>query len=506
MNDRVTAFCDAVTELSVANARRRAWWYTWLASRDRFRTNLFALFVGRDDSTDSSVSSGGALQIAKEIAAAVQGRLAAIRHPAAAPVGTDVVIVAPASAPALSNMSAPYRDTYFGTLQETLRSGGETPALVGIPVTTRSRTVAALARRRDLPASSIYHWLRFPDIVHALFETAKMRIDCPPDGLPREAAAVIRTEKLQMKAEMFSGLLVERAIRRLLAACPDARVIHTYENNPWEHAVDHAAHEAIPPRHVIGYLHCAVLPSHLKNYMAPEEARIRPQPDVIVCTGPAARDVFLGLGHHEPERVRSGCALRDPDIASATVRTAPPIPVETVLVVLEGLRSMTDVIRFLDVARKFAEGRRILIRAHPVMPLPKLLDEAGVQLEPAAGFDESRQPSLDAAIEEADAVVFVSSTAAMKALIMGRPLIKVKLHDVLEDDPLFACSALKEIIRRPEELEIAIRKFEQMTLSDFERDLTTARAYLSAYMAPPTKDALTAFRISAPAAAQFRAI
>jgi hypothetical protein len=493
--DAVRIYCESVTALSRANAGIPAWWYTWLSSRDRFNSGLFDVFMSAPAGrTPLARRRRGLLRLAKEIAAAIESRIVAWLHPARPMAGAGVILVAPAMPDALRPDNSPYRDTYFGTLIEILAARGERPLLIGLPVGHRRRTVRALARRGDIPAASVAHYLRSADIIAAAWQLLTMRFETAgtrfPDGT--EASRHIAAEIAGERGAMFQGLLVERALARALARHPRARVIHTYENNPWERAVDRAAHGAAPRRDVVGYLHCAVLPSHLKNFMAPEETAIRPAPDRIVCTGPAAREVFLRLGAHDPARVLAGGALRGSALSQLVPRRSPPSRIRTVLVVLEGLASMTELLRFLAAAAP-AGGRRILLRPHPVMPLSVLLPAAGITLDRARGLDESRAPALDDAIAEAQAVIYQSSTAAMTALALGVPLIKVRLPGALEDDPLFACDALKRVVDRPDRLAAALDDFEGMDQLTFDAELDRARGYLERYLAPADDAALACF-------------
>ena len=491
----VRAFCDAVTALSRANADTPVWWYTWLSSRDRFNSGLFDVFLGAPvDRRPTAYRGHGFIPLAKEVAAAIESRIVAWLCPARAIDDAGVILVAPATPEALGSGNRPYRDTYFGALMETLRARGERPLLIGLPVGHRRRTVRALARRGDIPAASVAHHLRLGDIAAAAWRSLTTTLDGAAVRLPdgTDATPFVAGELGLERRSMFQGLLVERAMARVLARHPRARVIHTYENNPWERAVDRAAHRATPRRDVIGYLHCAVLPSHLKNFKAPEEDGIRPSPDRIVCTGPAAREVFLGLGAHDPARVLAGCALRGPALSALAPRRAPAERIRTVLAVLEGLKSMTSLLQFLAAAAP-AGDRRILIRAHPVMPLDVLLPAAGVSLDPARGLGASRAPGLVDAIAEAQAVIYQSSTAAMTALAMGVPLVKVRLPGPLEDDPLFACNALKRAIERPDQLQAALDAFEGMPQATFEAERARAHDYLDSYLAPANDAGLACF-------------
>ena len=478
------AFLNVVTALSIANADNECWWYTWLASRDRFNSDIFSLFIDQENKpTRIRIKR---LPLLRAIAAALEGWFIARVNPVAPIERVDVLLIAPSDAATLARKDKPYHDTYFGPLMGYLRTAGEYPLLVGIPVATRRATVKALAKSGEIPAQSIFHTLRAGDIVvaawralNAGFNSVDVRL---LDG--RSALPHIELEFQRAKCDIFFGLIIEKATRRLLRIHQAARVIHTYENNPWEHAIDRAAHTDKVRRDVTGYLHCAVLPSHLKNYKAKEEAGLRPEPDRIICTGPAARDVFLSLGSHDSARVFPGCALREQDITTTAPRNAPPKRISTVLAVLEGSLSMTELIRFLAMAAACLKGRRILLCPHPVMPLKVLLPAAGIVLKRGGVLGESRASGLQEAIAEADAVVYQSSTAVMTALATGVPIIKVRLPATLEDDPLFACDALKQVVDAPEMMELAFNHFETMAQGTYEIERDRARAYLMDYLTP----------------------
>lgn len=487
----VAAFCDAVTALSHANAKTPEWWYTWLSARDRFNTPVFEAYLADGGDAVPAITGAGWIRLAKEVTYAVVGWLAAKRYPVSQ-TKADVLIVVPATPGALENGDPIYRDPYFNSLHDVLRRGGERPLLIGMPVGPRWATVRALARRVDVPATSMFHFLSLAQIVRAAWRAAQARFSLPPLRFPsgEPAGSYLSRALAAERGHIFFGAMMEAAARRFLIEHPAARVIHTYENHPWERAVDKEA--AAARRDVVGYLHCAVLPSHLKNYIAPEERAWRPAPSRIVCTGAAAREVFLSLGAHASDRVEAGCDLRGPDRKWMLVRDAPPNRIETVLVLLEGLWSMTRLLRFLAKAADALDGKKLLLRAHPVLPLRALLAVSGVSLVPGR-LEESGAATLEDALAEADAVLYQSSTAAMTALAMGVPLIKVRLPGPLEDDPLFACPTLKETVSAPADLGPAISRLEGMTAEAFLRKRDAARAYLDDYLTPPDAATLAPF-------------
>jgi hypothetical protein len=496
--DPVIAYCDAVTEISRANAETRTWWYTWLSSRDRFNSRVFdACFAAAVGAPQKPARGGlllGFVQITKEVAAVLEGWIVARLHPVRWREEASIIVIAPTADRALGSQNTPYSDPYFGILFEWLRAHGETPGLIGLPQGNRRRTVTALAKRNDMPCAALHHYLRFRDIVSAVLHAARANFKVPALGLPGgdKLISVIRADLAAARGDILFGLLVERAIGRALKLNPQARIIHTYENNPWERAVALAARDQHPPREVTGYLHCAVLPSHLKNFQAPQEKGLRPAPHRIVCTGPAARALFLSLGAHDPTQVVAGCALRDPEIFKLRARATPPPRVETVLVLLEALQSTIELLRFLKAAAPTLAGRRVLLRPHPMMPLEALLPGAGIRLGDNI-FAESRPRDLAAALEESDVALYQSSTAAFTALAMGIPVVKVSLPLPFDDDPLLACDALKRIVKQPEALVIALKDFEAMSQAAYLAERDQAADYMGSYLVPPDEITLRPF-------------
>jgi hypothetical protein len=239
----VAAFCDAVTELSCANASSRAWWYTWLSTRDRFNSGVFDAYLGAATGASEKVAKGGWLRgfvrFAKEAAAAFEGWVVARRHPAQLDRSANVIVVAPTADKTIGWQNEPYCDPYFGKLLDWLHAHGEAPLLIGLPQGDRRSAVAGLAERSDIPAAAFHHFLSLGDIVAAILQVARTCFKVPLLELPGgdNARSVIRADLAAARGDILFGLLVERAIGRALTLNPQARVIHTYENNPWERAV-----------------------------------------------------------------------------------------------------------------------------------------------------------------------------------------------------------------------------------------------------------------------------
>ncbi len=536
------AYADLVTGLAEVNAGRRGWWYSWLSSRDQFRCPLPGdllwlarveawLAAGAEDGATLSCADGGVagavaararragwrveVQLAARLrwgvravtlrlgaladaakAAAVGGLvwLAARRHPRpqADLAGNAVILVGWLDQALLRPADGPRADVYFGRLAAMLEQSGERVLHLGPVMAPPGRigAVTAAAAAESGRLATIGHFLTLADVAAAVLAALAERVRLPAADRPLLRRALARRVVYSAQARM-----IEKAVARALAANPAARVIHLYENLPWERAVDLAAGRA--GRDVVGYLHCAVLPSHLSYCLDQREAAIRPRPDRIVCTGPAARDVLLSLGRHDPATVLPGMALRDRDATLPPVAAARPARIRTVLVLLEALYKMVPLLQALQRAAALSPGLDLVVRAHPGLPFATLAAAAGL----AAGrLRPSTAAGLREAIAAADLVVYQGTTAALTAAEMGLPLLWFDGGLPFTDDPLFRCPSFKRTFRRAEDLAPAVAAFEAMADAQWQAERDRLRAYAMDYARPPGPAGFDDFRIAPPPA------
>ena len=166
------------------------------------------------------------------------------------------------------------------------------------------------------------------------------------------------------------------------------------------------------------------------------------------------------------------------------------------LVVLEGLPSMVSpLILFMHRALAGQTAVKASVRVHPQCPysLERLLHEAAFSLKGHPTLAPSRHAHLLDDFEEADLVVYKGSTAAIEAGYLGIPLIHVRTPDLITDDPLFEVSALKRVVRQPDELLPAVADLARLTPDQLIVSVTVFRDYVDDYFAAPTEDAMAAF-------------
>lgn len=385
-----------------------------------------------------------------------------------------------------------YRDIYFGDLPRWLAEQGKRVVLAGGCAQGERPVLAHLMARRDCAS-----WLR-PSIVDATwgdlaaaFRVAVfpgVRLPSLPLGGLIDLRPLVARDLASERDAILTGALLHRVALRLLRRHSNARILHVYENNFWERSTYRAA--AAFSRSVVGYLHCAVLPGHLKNYAGQHEWAVRPHPQRIVTTGPDAAELLASLGSYPANMIVAGVALRDPP-ARVEEPTAPPQP-GRVLVLLEGLMSMAPLLRLCHEAALVRTDLQIVVRAHPDLPAARISRDAGFDFD-RSPLRSSDTDDLRADIAEAAVVVYQGTTAAITVGLLPRPLVRAALDARVDDDPLAGIDELKWQFSDLASLLAALDEALACPASRLERAATARAARILRRWSPPTPDQLEVF-------------
>jgi len=202
---------------------------------------------------------------------------------------------------------------------------------------------------------------------------------------------------------------------------------------------------------------------------------------------------MIRFSGHTPDELVAGCALRHEYLAKIPPRPGLRRPVRNILVVLEGLPTMSHLVKLVHDDLNDSEIYRTVVRPHPAYGLGLTLSDAGLTIAGFRGLSESIHPSILDDLEEADLVIYKGSTAALEAGYMGIPLVHFKQQNLLTDDPLFEVSSLKEVIETSEELLRAIERFSVMDNGDFHNQHSQLCRYIDEYLSMPTADNTSVF-------------
>ena len=377
-----------------------------------------------------------------------------------------------------------YRDTYFGDLALQAQNRGLSALHVGVVLQDSFAVLRSFRQRRsenDPAMMSLGRYVRPWDIPAAAWRALFPGLTVSNVGSWQRQ---IRTDLLADTGTRFDGLMMEKAWGRLLKDIRPKHCLQMWENNPWEKSLLIAAKQAGVS--CDGYLHTVVIPAHLKFQLTDTARDYQPLPRKIFCAGPGSADRLRGLGVYPDGMVLPACMLRDTLPDSEPTQPEIPIKVRTILVVLEGLPTMVDLIRFADQAAAEFPDIDFQVRAHPALGLNRLGPMANVEFDKGRALSAPAMPA-EIALQQADLVIYQGSMMGVTAMWLGVPVVKFQADPLLDDDPL-PPDAGQFRVKDPVQLGQAIAGIESWSEESYMAWRDGARNAVLSVMTPQSPD------------------
>ena len=334
-----------------------------------------------------------------------------------------------------------FEDPYTGRLEQVLRQQGQRVWRMTPP----KLLTDLLYRLRELPDASRFvltqRYLRAWDIVRAsasLCRIAGWRQAPPCAGF--DARLLLRRELLREWGNpnyafyVLSYFATKRLARAWRGAI--ARVIYTFENQPWEKLLCLAFHEKAPEVQRIGYQHTCINPLWLNYFPAKTEFAFAPMPDRIIANG-ALSLALMRDGGYPAERLADGGAFRyeylfaqRPAVTQSTPRAEYRVLVVFSVSELHSGALLQDLLDLFASDSLAGRPIRFILKCHPRTP------PAGIVPRDRAlptWFAVSDEP-LSRLLQTVDAYLYVPpTTTRWEAYLAGLPTLKY-LDDFLDMD------------------------------------------------------------------------
>lgn len=293
----------------------------------------------------------------------------------------------------------------------------------------------------------------------------------------------------------YAVLLVHRAARRLAARSRPAVFLYPFENKTLEKLLLLGLREVNPGGRVVGYQHTSVTPRHTTLLFGPGEAERTPLPDLIVTTGEVTRDYLEANGRYPAGLLKAGCALRQPQ-RQVLPRRKEAGGAHVLLVLSSSTAELIEATRRLLEVGELEPDWQLAIRPHPEFPLSRLPEP--LRSSALARARDLAGTPLEDNLVWADAVAYASSTAALEALMAGRPVINLDLGEPLEVDPVLEPLSFHWRARSAQALVAAMHEVLSFGDEEFAQRRDAARAFTERYLRPPTPDRLALLLGEAP--------
>jgi hypothetical protein len=351
----------------------------------------------------------------------------------------DIILIAPIHTPMIVNNSNDYFDTYFGDLVSYYLKQNLSVLIVGPEIQNKKGKNSNLYFSKQLSIKSIVDFFFIQNIYSLLISFFKIIFFSDPPKLLYESS--IKNIKNLILADFrnsFSNILIcslyEISFINLFKRYPNSKIYHTFENSTWEKSIQISLKKNEDNRSTIGYLHCAVLDSHLKLFMTEEDFQNRPMPDQIICTGLNAKKALLCQGAYPNDKVKDGIALREKYLTENFHEKEAQNQYECI-VLLEGLPSMLEFLKvILDSIDEI--NKKILVRCHPTISLDLNYFRSIKSHKNFFKIEDSVEKNLFIDLTKSNIVLYKGTSAALYAGFMQKKLIRFKDSWWRSDNPL----------------------------------------------------------------------
>jgi len=383
-----------------------------------------------------------------------------------------------------------YRDPFFGTLHKNYLNDGHPCVFLSDCLAPINRNIVRKAEEcSDAKVFIPYSLLSFFELGRILFSLFTKRIKINPSffiGVDFSKLLAWNSRRFTHYWNIHSELYYE-AIRKICSKNHFHRFVLMYEGNVFERGCIQAIRQ-LSDSQIIGYSHGVIYRSNLKLRLTDQEKLRKPEPDKIVCTGTHSKAFLADVGNRDNEDLYGGCSLRD--IPVAFKNSERQISSKMILIALDGALTTVTVLDWLIEHRKVFEGYNICLRAHPNVPIDKIMDQC-LQLMPKC-FVISRS-TLEEDIKRSLCVVYRHTSIGIQALLNDIPVIHLAIDSPISGDPIQEMHKSKWIVHTLEELKCAIEEIAALVPLKRTTLLNEAKNLVKDYLSSPTKDKLSQF-------------
>ncbi len=402
-------------------------------------------------------------------------------------------------------------DPYWGPLIPWLHGRGHRIALVPVTVgrPLSPTRVTSLLDGRGVAVVTPEDYLRPRDYLWAAWRGVRAaRRPLPAvnfGGINIRALCAEERARYGGSLRLPLTLLQYRLALRLARSLPALRAcLYPFENQVWERALLLGLREARSDLAAIGFQHSTIAPLEMNYFPAKGDSRDLPLPDRVVCHGERFRDVLEAAGYPS-SRLAVGSSLRYPHLLGAShtggrrARARQSVLILLSIVLAEAAEVLWKAIRGLA----GITGVRMVVRAHPFVPLREVLAALGEANLPP-GMEEETGP-IEESLEQTDCIVYRDTSAAFEAAAQGIPGVYVASEVTVDNDPLDLLGpidGLKRIARSVTEIRAAVE--ELLTADPVARMgwVQTAEALRKRTLKPVDDAGLNAFLTGAGAETQ----
>jgi hypothetical protein len=228
----------------------------------------------------------------------------------------------------------------------------------------------------------------------------------------------------------WETILIKQGLSNFIKNIKLKKIIYPFENK----SIEKAILKVIPSDvKTIGYQHTSITNTHFNLKITTEEIQFKYLPDKIITCGSVTYDWLIEHSKIPIEKIVVGCGLRQQSIPALGKKGRGSVVKNILFVFSSSFHELTVGINYILEAIEQTYGLKFKIRAHPNFPVSGLANEVQKKLRHSQVWVS--KTSLTNDFNWADAVIYISSTAAIDALRFGLPVICLN-YNGMSFDPL----------------------------------------------------------------------
>lgn len=372
-----------------------------------------------------------------------------------------------------------YLDPFFGNLHNIIKQNSNSVAYLCGPLGNFREAAKKVRQHIEVFILMPYSIISWSELILLVLKVFLRRVRLPQTNfLGCDLSRLIMWNARRF--EYFFSLDSEiyyTAVKKLCKSNHFDRLILLYEGNVFERGCVQAFRK-YGSGWIVGYSHAVVFPLNLKIRLTNNEKERRPEPDILITTGPETRHLMSKIGNRDASMIHSACSLRYIPVSSDTKiqQTAQ----SNILVALDGVWASVTVLDWLIEHAERLKEYKIKLRAHPNVPIKTLLNQCLYDIPTNFYLSDD---NLKADIESSFCVIYRQTSVGIQALMNGVPVIHLDIDAPLTCDPIVSLEAYKWTVRTPEELSTALEEIHLLKEEQRRKFINIARKYVKDYFA-----------------------
>ena len=233
----------------------------------------------------------------------------------------------------------------------------------------------------------------------------------------------------------------------------------------------------MPNIKIIGYQHTVVPQASVGMFTSYLDNKVKPLPDLILTNGSVTKNIINQYSKYPTGLLDSSCALR---FNSSYNNSNKRRKISNILVVLEGIPEVHKLVNYI-LNFSLNKNFNIIIRTHPVLPWKQIKNLLNISYT-SHKIIISENNSLHHDFKRSDICIYWGSAVCLDAIKYGLPVVHFDEGNYLSYDPLFELTQFKWIINNINDLEIIIKKINELNNSEFENIRKNAQSYVDKYL------------------------